>query len=327
MEADYNLKRTRPQPGSFIAHDGSAIELKNVICIHEEDDGVLWKHTDYRPNGRSHTVRKRRLVVSMVCTLANYGENQKPSFSSLGNLTHLFFKEYIWNYYFYQDGSIDFEVRLTGILQVYVSKDDEPTPYGVKVAPNINAQYHQHMFSIRIDPMIDGLKNSVVETDIIPLPNAPTGTAINYAGNAFLTQDTVIKNETGRAYEYDKERRWRIINSSGKKHYSSGHPVGYTLGVKGGATPMMVRPDSWVGRRASFLRNTVWVCRDVEDEKGETGSVRVWPAGKYVPQTRDEPKDSVGSWVEGGMGVEDEDILVYLTVGKKIFITRFRTLF
>jgi len=62
------------QPGAFIAHDGSAIVIKNVICIHEEDAGVLWKHSDYRPNGRSQTVRRRRLVVSMVCTLANYGE-------------------------------------------------------------------------------------------------------------------------------------------------------------------------------------------------------------------------------------------------------------
>ena len=34
--------RTRQlQPGAFIAHDGSAVELKNVICIHEEDAGVL----------------------------------------------------------------------------------------------------------------------------------------------------------------------------------------------------------------------------------------------------------------------------------------------
>lgn len=61
------------QPGAFVAHNGSAMIVKNVICIHEEDDGVLWKHTDYRPGGRSQTVRRRRLVVSMVCTLANYG--------------------------------------------------------------------------------------------------------------------------------------------------------------------------------------------------------------------------------------------------------------
>ena len=168
--------------------------------------------------------------------------------------------------------------------------------------------------------MIDGLKNSVVETDVMILPNAPTASAANYAGNAFLTQDTVIKTEAGRAYDYDKERRWRIINP-GKKHYSSGHAVGYTLGVKGGATPMMVRPDSWVGRRASFLRNTVWVCRDVEAE--DSGTLRMWPAGKYVPQTREEPKDSVGSWVEGEMGVDDEDILVYLTVGKKLYYAKY----
>jgi hypothetical protein len=61
------------QPGSYVAHNGSAVVIKNVICIHEEDAGVLWKHTDYRPGGRSQTVRRRRLVVSMVCTLANYG--------------------------------------------------------------------------------------------------------------------------------------------------------------------------------------------------------------------------------------------------------------
>ena len=164
--------------------------------------------------------------------------------------------------------------------------------------------------------MIDGLKNSVVETDVISLPNAPTASAANYAGNAFLTQDTVIKTEAGRAYDYDKERRWRIINPA-LKHYSSGHEVGYTLGVKGGAIPMMARPDSWVGRRASFLRNTVWVCRDIEAE--DSGSLRMWPAGKYVPQTRQEPKDSIGSWVEGEMNVEGEDILVYLTVGKNYY--------
>jgi primary-amine oxidase len=221
--------------------------------------------------------------------------------------------EYIWNYHFYQDGSIEFEIRLTGILSVYVAKDDELTPFSVKVAPNLNAQYHQHMFSIRIDPMIDGLMNSVVETDVVSLPNAPTASSANYAGNAFVVQDTVIKTEGGRAYDYNKERRWRIVNP-GRNHYSSGNAVGYTLGVKGGATPMMARPDSWAAKRATFLKNSVWVCRDIEAEN--SGTLRMWPAGKYVPQTKEAPEDSVGSWVEGKMNVEDEDILVYLTIGK-----------
>ena len=127
--------------------------------------------------------------------------------------------------------------------------------------------------------------------------------------------DKVIEKEAGRAYDYDKERRWRIVNLA-KKHYSSGRDVGYTLGVKGGATPMMVRDDSWAAVRAAFLKNTVWMCRDVEGEGGKWGSERMWPSGKYVPQTREQAKDSIGAWVKGKLPVVDEDILVYLTVGQ-----------
>ena len=57
-------------------HDGTAFVIKNVICIHEEDAGILWKHTDFRVDGRGHAVRARRLVVQMICTLANYGALQ-----------------------------------------------------------------------------------------------------------------------------------------------------------------------------------------------------------------------------------------------------------
>lgn len=283
--------------------------INNVICIHEEDSGVLWKHTDFRPGGRAQTVRRRRLVVSMVCTLANYG--QSKSLISKFNRILTVKIEYIWNYHFYQDGSIEFEIRLTGILQAYVNDKNEPTPFGTRVAPNINAHYHQHMFSIRVDPMIDGLYNSVIESDIVPLPNAATGSKENYAGNAFITQDTVLAKESGRPYNFEKERRWRIVNPA-QRHYSSGIEAGYAIGLKGGATPMMQRSDSWAVRRAAFLQNAFWVC---VDEEQEDGSGRMWPAGKYVPQTRDEPKDSIGNWVKGEKPVEKEDLLVYLTVG------------
>ncbi|KAG6834346.1 hypothetical protein H0H93_010308, partial [Arthromyces matolae] len=206
-------------PGAYVGHNGTAAIIKNVICIHEEDAGVLWKHTDYRPGGRSRTVRRRRLVVN---------------------------------------GSIEFEVRLTGILNVYVADKDEPSPYGTIVAPGINAQNHQHFFCLRIDPMVDGLRNTVIESDIVPLPEAPTGSAANFAGNAFVSQETRITKEAGRPYDYLKERRWKIVNSA-RSHYSSGSNVGYSIGLKGGATPMMARPNSWAAKRAAFLTNQLWV--------------------------------------------------------------------
>ncbi|KAJ7072837.1 copper amine oxidase [Mycena amicta] len=277
-------------PGAFVKHDGTAHVIKNCICIHEEDAGVLWKHTDFRPGGRGQTVRRRRLVVSMVCTLANY--------------------EYIFNYMFYQDGTIELEIRLTGVLQVYIAADGEQPPTGTIVAPNVNAQYHQHIFCIRVDPMVDGLKNSLVETDITPSP-FPTGSKENFAGNAFIAKDTILKTESAREFPpAGTERRWRIVNQA-RQHYSTGKDVGYALNVKTAGVQLMTAPDGWVGRRATFAKKPVWVCRDVEGAKGG----RVWPAGKYVPQTKQVPEDSISEWVKGEKDIENEDLLVYLTIG------------
>ncbi|KAJ7099470.1 copper amine oxidase [Mycena belliarum] len=293
-------------PGVYVNHDGSPHVIQNCICIHEEDAGVLWKHSDFRPGGRSQTVRRRRLVVSMVCTLANYGES--PSMAARRHVL-IALAEYIFNYMFYQDGSIELEIRLTGVLQVYIAADGEQTPYGTIVAPNVSAQYHQHIFSIRVDPMVDGIHNSLVETDIMPAP-APTGSAENFAGNAFTATDTVLKTAAAREHEAGRERRWRVVNPA-RTHYSTKRAVGYGLGVKGAAVQLMTQHDGWVGRRATFTKKALWVCRDEEGAKGG----RMWPAGKYVPQTRDAPADSIGNWVEDGASIENEDILVYLTVG------------
>lgn len=195
---------------------------------------------------------------------------------------------------------------------MYAANTDEPNPFGTTVAPNVNAHYHQHVFSIRVDPMVDGLNNSIVETDIVRIP-AGTGSSGNFAGNAFVTQDKVLKvqSEGARDYNWETDRRWKITNPA-RKHYSSGRDVGYTIGMKGATTSLLAREDGWAARRAAFSKKSLWVVKDVEDAKGG----RMWPAGKYVPQTREEPADSVGQWVKGEDNIENEDVLVYLTVGK-----------
>jgi primary-amine oxidase len=47
------------------------VVIPKAICLHEEDAGMLWKHTDMR---LSHVEvrRNRRLVISQVSTFANY---------------------------------------------------------------------------------------------------------------------------------------------------------------------------------------------------------------------------------------------------------------
>ena len=79
-----------------VLHDsaGEPLVIPNAICLHEEDDGVAWKHVD-GPAG-AQVRRRRRMVVSSHVTVANY--------------------EYLVYWRFYEDGTIECEVRATGIM-------------------------------------------------------------------------------------------------------------------------------------------------------------------------------------------------------------------
>ena len=76
-------------------NDGGALPITNAICVHEEDFGMLWKHQDFR-TGETEVRRSRRLVVSTVATIGNY--------------------EYGYFWYFYQDGGIGYEIKMTGVM-------------------------------------------------------------------------------------------------------------------------------------------------------------------------------------------------------------------
>ncbi|CAF0742030.1 unnamed protein product [Didymodactylos carnosus] len=51
---------------------GEPILLKNAICMHEEDGGLLWKHTEGCTVRRTEVRRSRRLVISCIATVGNY---------------------------------------------------------------------------------------------------------------------------------------------------------------------------------------------------------------------------------------------------------------
>jgi primary-amine oxidase len=129
---------------------GLPLKLPNVVCLHEQDDGILWKHTNFR-TGHAVVTRSRILVLQTIITVSNY--------------------EYIFAFHFGQDASINYEVRATGILStVPIALGEPKPPFGTMVAPGVLAPYHQHLFCLRIDPAIDGHKNSVVVEESHAMP-------------------------------------------------------------------------------------------------------------------------------------------------------------
>ena len=76
--------------------DGHPRTITNAICMHEEDYGLLWKHTDITTAPRSSTRRQRRLVISFFITVGNY--------------------DYGFYWYLYLDGTIELECKATGVV-------------------------------------------------------------------------------------------------------------------------------------------------------------------------------------------------------------------
>ena len=132
---------------------GEPFTVTNAICLHEEDNAVLWKHVD-SINGRAEVRRARRFVVSVHATVANY--------------------EYLVYWRFYQDGNIECEVRATGIMVTTpFAEGAETPPTGTLVDHRTYAPFHQHFLVARLDMDVDGGPNTVLEVDSYAPPVGP----------------------------------------------------------------------------------------------------------------------------------------------------------
>ena len=224
----------------FPARDGSIRTIKNAICVHEEDAGILFKHTDFRDDSVVVT-RARRLIVQQIFTAANY--------------------EYVIQWIFHQDGTIQPEIKLTGILNTYaLHEGEDASPWGTEVYPGVNAHNHEHLFCLRANPMIDGVNNTVNMVDAVP-SNAPAGSRDNYYGNAFYAKKTKL-DTTGTAmtdYNGATSRTWEMVNES-KLHPYSKTPVSYKL-VSREVPNLLPKENGLVWKRAGFARHAVHVTK------------------------------------------------------------------
>jgi len=262
----------------FCDGSGNPVEIPQAICIHEEDVGISWKHVAVR-SGTTEVRRLRRLVVSFICTVGNY--------------------EYGTYWYFYQDGRIECEIKLTGILSTGALDSGETTEYGTMLGEHLYGPNHQHFFCMRLDMSVDGDANSVVEIDTVAAP--PTE---NPYGNAFKAQTTVLATEQQAQRRIDPlaARYWKVV-SSGQTN-KMGTPTGYKL-IAGENCLPFATDESSIKARAGYMWNHLWVTPYDADE--------MYPAGKYPNQSAG--GQGLPAWTQADRNVQDTDVVVWYSMG------------
>ena len=264
---------------SYINAFGELMPIPNAVCMHEEDDGILWKHYDFRTD-KTEVRRSRKLVVSFIATVGNY--------------------EYAFYWHFRQDASIECEIKATGVVQTGALRDGETSKFGTMLEPNLYAVNHQHHFCVRMHAAIDGEHNQVTEVDTVAEPTGPS----NPYGNAFYTKKTTFERESEAQRNVDvaTARTW-VIQSS-RRTNKMGHPTGYKI-EPGESAPPYAQLGSSLHQRAGYLWHNLWVTRFNESER--------YPAGDFPNQHPG--GDGLPLWVEQDRPIKDEDIVIWHVLG------------
>ena len=271
-------------PAILATERGNAQTRSRAVALYERDGGVLWKHVDYQTN-RNESRRARQLVLSYFANVGNY--------------------EYGFNWVFHQDGTLEMEVLLTGIMSVKgvvaAANHDHQSATGHIVAPGIEAVHHQHFFNFRLDLDVDGAgANSVVEQNTMAAPPGKN----NLQNNVFVMQETVFKREAEaqRLLNLASARRWIVRNTAAKN--AVGQPTGYLL-VSGENGVSFSGVNSFVRKRAGFMNNHLWVTPHAPDE--------INAAGFYINQSRG--GDGLPKWTKGNRAIENQDVVLWYSMG------------
>lgn len=271
---------------TFAGEMGGVQQIQRAVALYERDGGVLWKHVDYSsfPFTHNESRRARELVLSWFANVGNY--------------------EYGFDWIFHQDGTLEMEVLLTGIMAArgigFDHAEHAEARHGHKVAPNVEAVHHQHFFNFRLDMDVDGTANSLIEMNTEPSPAGKN----NPYNNAFTMTENSLRTErqAQRQLNLASSRKWKVINPAIKN--SLGQPTGYTLFPGENSVPYAA-PTSSVRKRAGFINSHLWAT--------PYDSAQAYAAGDYVNQSKG--GDGLPRWAAANRSIENQDIVLWYTMG------------
>ena len=284
--------------GTFYHENGTPYIRPQIACFFELVTGdPAWRHWDedtYAVAGRP----TRELIFRTVATVGNY--------------------DYMFDWRFKQDDSIEVGVGATGILEVkavsdqkadgplsskLAGKDSEghDVEFGQLVAPETDGVDHDHFFCFRLDLDVDGQKNSLTVDKLVPykLPDNSLGRKWIWA-----MKPETIQTESEAKFDVSLEHpaMWRFVNESVKN--SLGQPTSFQ--ITPGETGISLLPASeWPQKRAGFSEHSLWVTPYDPTER--------YASGVYVMGSKGD--DSLPAWTKQNRSIVNTDIVAWYTMG------------
>lgn len=278
---------------TVVRGNGRPTDVTDEICVFERYAGdVAWRHLAQTIEGRP----KRDLVVRFAAVLGNY--------------------DYIFDWVFQQDGTIQVAAGATGIAEVKIVAErssgmmarageggaaiDAPDAYGRFVDRHIVAVNHDHYFNYRLDLDVDGPINSFqkdrLETVRLPDDHPRRSIWVMKSETASREHDAMLNVNLKRP------TLWRFVNPA--EHNAHGYVTSFHI-TPGKVVETLLSEDDWPRQRAGFIDHHLWVTPYQADE--------LYAAGMYP--TLSKPGEGLPSWTAKNRSLEGTDIVAWYTMG------------
>jgi primary-amine oxidase len=281
--------------------NGRPRTVQDTICLYERETGdPAWRHyAAEQPDSRP----SRDLVVRTGAVVGNY--------------------DYLLDWIFRQDGSIEARVGATGILEVKATNTasatesaaatdsaaavaeapaarDRDDAYGRFVDRNIVAVNHDHYFSYRLDLDIDGTENRFVTDHLVARRLPPD----HPRRSLWVQEQQVAASEHEARLDIDMRRPalWRVLSND--RVNAVGYPTSFQV-LPGRNATTLLSADDYPRRRAGFIDHHLWVTPYRLGER--------YAAGTHP--TLSEPGLGLPAWTGADRPVLDTDLVLWHTVG------------
>ncbi|XP_041737818.2 primary amine oxidase, liver isozyme-like [Coregonus clupeaformis] len=258
--------------------------FRNSICLFEHNTGrPLRKHfSDFFSNSYGGMVNSA-LVFRTITAIGNY--------------------DYLWDFIFYQSGSVETKVHATGYISSSFNVDGN-LKYGHQVAENTIGNIHTHFINFKVDLDVLGVENVFQTKDMkfmnVSLPWMPE----RYAMVPQLVE-AQLKTEKEAALRYDtKTPRYLHIASNRTNRW--GHQRSYRLQVvsfTGDSLPE-TEPEE---KSMSWARYKVAITKHKDSEQTSSSL--------YSQNNMWTPAVDFSKYIEDDESIENQDLVAWVTTG------------
>ncbi|RMZ73916.1 Copper amine oxidase [Pyrenophora seminiperda CCB06] len=265
-------------------HHNVTQSQKDAICLFEHDTAYPIRRHGYSPSAPHTSVAKNIVfVMRTIATVANY--------------------DFLIDYSFAYDGAIEVAARASGFISA-AYWDGQPE-YGFHIHDFLSSSLHDHVLNFKADFDVNGVKNSVQATKIVP-------TTTTYPWSQGRLHNTFKANRTFIADESEASLDWHdndstiyaIVNKDTPNRF--GEYPGWRFKKNAGVNRLTQQNSTGTLQAATYANHHFFLTQQHDTEPRSAD-----PFNKLVVQ---DPLVNFESFLDGESLVQ-EDVVLWFNLG------------